>query len=219
MKKFGTIVADPNWKYDDYGQKGHGAAKEHYQESDVAEICKIPVGEWARPTTNLILFGTCPKPDLAVDVIRAWGFQIVTSIAWVKTTPTSADIAQGTGFWFFQPAEWVFFCRRSKKAKAPKYKSMKHKPMGLLVGGDGPMTASFYSPRGSHSRKPPSFIEWIEAYLPGPRLELYATGKKPGWTCWGHSTGYHLYDGGVMTLKKAQREGLVPPKTFKKEKP
>ena len=37
-----------------------------------------------------------------------------------------------------------------------------------------------------HSRKPDELYEIIEACSPGPRLELFARGERPGWTCWGN---------------------------------
>ena len=37
-----------------------------------------------------------------------------------------------------------------------------------------------------HSRKPDEQYALIEACSPGPYLELFARGKRPGWTGWGH---------------------------------
>lgn len=37
-----------------------------------------------------------------------------------------------------------------------------------------------------HSRKPDEFYDIIEACSPGPRLELFARGGRPGWTAWGN---------------------------------
>jgi len=36
-----------------------------------------------------------------------------------------------------------------------------------------------------HSRKPDDLHDLIEACSPGPRLELFARGTRPGWTGWG----------------------------------
>lgn len=36
-----------------------------------------------------------------------------------------------------------------------------------------------------HSRKPDEIYENIEACSPGPYLELFARGQRPGWTSWG----------------------------------
>ena len=42
------------------------------------------------------------------------------------------------------------------------------------------------APRREHSRKPDEQYERIEALCPGPRLELFARHRRPGWTAWGN---------------------------------
>ena len=37
-----------------------------------------------------------------------------------------------------------------------------------------------------HSRKPDEFIPLIEACSPGPYLEMFARGVRPGWDLWGN---------------------------------
>lgn len=37
-----------------------------------------------------------------------------------------------------------------------------------------------------HSRKPDELYDLIEACSPGPYLELFARGRRDGWTWWGH---------------------------------
>ncbi len=36
-----------------------------------------------------------------------------------------------------------------------------------------------------HSRKPDELYDLVEACSPGPRLELFARGSRPGWATWG----------------------------------
>lgn len=192
-KTFATIVADPNWRYQCWSEAKHGAAASQYDLADTSDIAAIPVQRWARRSSILLLWATWPKLDQAVDVMRAWGFHLVTGLPWVKTTPSKGDIKRGIGFWWQGTSEMLLVGRRGKAA-APK---SDERVMGLLVGDD----AVFYAPRGPHSRKPPSLVEWIESRLPGPYLELYARVDRPGWTCWGHDTGYHLSERGVESLK------------------
>lgn len=193
---FSTIMADPDWKYENFGQAKHGAAKAHYPGSSRNRIESIPLDRWARTDTTLLLWATCPKIDQAIDVMRAWGFGLVTSFPWVKTVPSSAELAKGIGFWSYVPAELLLVCRKGN-SPAPRYRKGE-KPDGLLVGPKGEVV--FYARRSAHSRKPLSLIEWVESYLSGPLLELYSTGNRPGWTCWGHQTGYHLAPDGVHSL-------------------
>lgn len=191
---FRTIVADPDWRYANFGAAKHGAARAHYPGTEADDMQDIPVSRWSRRDTTLFLWATLPKIDEAIDVMRAWGFSLVTAIPWVKTSPTNEDIKVGIGFWFRATSELVLICR--KPAARGPVQDKSGKQLGLLTG-DPPV---FYAPLGAHSRKPPSLMEWIESRMPGPRLELYATGAKPGWTCWGHSTGYHLDRFGVTSF-------------------
>lgn len=199
-----TIIADPNWEYNNFGAKKHGAARGHYKCSPVETISRIPVQNFSRPNSNLLLWGTLPKLDQAIDVMRAWGYSLITAVPWVKTVPSSAELAKGIGFWFQASAEILFICKNGKKTNSPKYKKYE-KPDGLLVGGERNMNSVFYSRRGPHSRKPLSLIEWIESYLPGPYLELYATSNRPGWDCLGLNTGW------LLTEKGAEWVGIENP--------
>jgi N6-adenosine-specific RNA methylase IME4 len=204
---FATILADPDWAYNNYGAAKHGAARAHYAGSTVDFISQIPVRKWARKDSTLLLWATCPKLDQAIDVMRAWGFSLVTSFPWVKTVPSKAELAKGIGFWIYGSAELLLVCRQGK-TPAPKYKKGE-KPDGLLVGEKGECV--FYARRGAHSRKPLSLIEWIESYLPGPLLELYARTTRPGWTSWGEDTGYWLDENGVHKIEKKGKP-CPPPK-------
>lgn len=204
MKTYQTIVADPNWGYQNFGAAKHGAAKAHYKGSTVEQISAVPVGQWARPDSILLLWATLPKLDEAIDVMRNWGFSLVTALPWTKTTPTSEDIKRGIGFWFYSTTELLLVCRKGK-AKAPKQKAAT-KPLGILTGEKS--NAVFYAPLGPHSRKPLSLTEWIESTLPGPYLELYARVDRPGWTCYGNEIGWWLDERGATRLTKTE-ENLV----------
>jgi|GEM_PF-773834 len=195
---FATLVADPNWGFENFGCKKHGAARGHYSGSAVEVLGEIPVASWARPDSILFLWASLTKTDCAVDVMRSWGFSWVTSWPWIKTAPSKAELAKGIGFWTHATAELLIVCRKGK-AKGPKQKRSK-KVDGLLTGPkDHPV---FWARRGPHSRKPLSLIEWIESRLPGPYLELFARTTRPGWTSWGHETGYHLCKEGVRKLDR-----------------
>lgn len=207
---FPTIVADPDWRYANFGCAKHGAARAHYPGSTAETIASIPVGRWARKNSTLFLWATLPKLDQAVDVARAWGFpELVTGCPWVKTTPKAGEIKRGIGFWWQGTAELLLVFRRGR-APAPAQKD-RAKMLGLLWGGlDGLSHLGrvsdpvFYAPRAAHSRKPLSLTEWIESRMPGPYLELYARVDRPGWTCWGHETGWHLSAEGVKQIKQEE---------------
>jgi len=45
----------------------------------------------------------------------------------------------------------------------------------------------FSAPRGplGHSSKPVEFYDLVESCSPGPYLEMFARGNRPGWVSWG----------------------------------
>ena len=189
LDPFGVVVADPPWQYRNYTDSAHGAAASAYDTMDLAALSVIPVPSWAAPDSVLALWGTWPKLDEAVALLRAWGFAYVTGIPWVKTSPASRSIYCGVGFWTQSASEILLFGTRGN----PKTRDVS--PVrGFLIGDD----RQFYAPRNrKHSRKPLDVHTWLEAKFPGPYLELFATKRHPGWTCWGRSLGFELTPGGV----------------------
>lgn len=200
-----TIMVDPNWAYSNFGLKKHGAARAHYIGSSVPDLAKIPVADMGAPGVTLFGWASFTKVDEAVDLYRSWGFQLVTSWPWVKTVPSKEELAQGIGFWTFAAAELLMAFRRGG-ARSPRQLASQ-KQVGLLTGPkEHPV---FYARRGAHSRKPLSLIEWIESRMQGPFLELFATGARPGWTCLGHETGWHLCEDGAIPIEEAKTRGLL----------
>ena len=208
---FPTILADPNWEYQNFGAKKHGAARGHYTGSGVEYIASIPVQRWARKDTILFLWATLPKLDQAIDVMRAWGFSLVSAVPWVKTVPGNGELAKGIGFWHYGTSEVLLECRCGN-AKGPAYEKGDEKPDALLTWDGDLGERVFYARRAGHSRKPLSLIEWIEARFPGPLLELFARDTRVGWETWGHETGYHLGPKGVSRYADAISSGEVEPK-------
>lgn len=197
-EKFRVILADPNWSYDNFGAKKHGAARGHYAGSPLDVLSRIPVARWADKHCILALWATWPKLDVAIDLMRAWGFKHVTGLPWVKTTPDSGEIRCGIGFWFQSASEVLLWGRRGN-AKAPKGDSPVR---GLVCGSE----KQFYNPIRGHSSKPMSLYDFIEERLKGPYLELFARNIVHGWTCIGHETGWELYEGGVRPYVKPQEK-------------
>lgn len=189
--QYRVISADPNWSYANFGAQKHGAAKAHYAGSTVEQLCKIPVAKWAHPKECLLfLWGTWPKLLDCIRVGNAWGFEYITGLPWVKTTPSSGTIRTGIGFWFQSTSEYLTVWRRGK-AKAPKRGV--DPVLGLLCGSE----RQFYAPTKEHSAKPLSLQDWIVEKFQGPYLELFARNKIHGWTSWGSDLGYYLDENGV----------------------
>lgn len=186
---FGVIVADPNWGYQNWTDKAHGAAKAHYPGASSDDIARVPVASWSAEDCVLALWATLPKLTEALSVLTRWGFEYVTAIPWVKTVPSTGRVARGVGFWSMGCAELLLIGRRGNpRSLLPRSET----PLGLLVD-----EGVFYAPRRKHSQKPDDLQTWLERRHSGPYLELYATRERSGWTCWGTNTGYRLSERGV----------------------
>lgn len=191
--QFGCIIADPNWRYDNWTAAKNGAASSAYECADTKDIANLGVQRFAAKDCYLLLWCTGPKVATGdhVLVAESWGFEPVTLAPWVKTLPKKEDISTGIGFWWQSATEIMVLCRRGK----PKRKKDAPHELGLLYGED----RSFYAPKSrKHSEKPLGIHEWLERTVEGPYLELFARRERPGWTCLGHDTGWHLTPEGVV---------------------
>lgn len=164
-KRYGVIYADPPWKFEPYSDDTgmDRAADNHYPTMDTEAIKRLAVP--AASDCVLFLWATVPMLDVAIDVLKAWGFTYKSNFVWTK------DKA-GTGFWNKNKHEHLLIgVRGSIPAPAPgeQYES------------------AFTAPRGKHSAKPFAVHEMIETMFPTlPRIELFARERFEGWDAWGN---------------------------------
>lgn len=166
-KKFGVIIADPPWPYQQFSDRKQGAASAAYNLLQIEDLAGMPVGDLAAKDCILFLWGTWPKLPEALQLMVAWGFQYVTGFPWVKTTENGA-LSYGVGFWVRGCSEYVLIGRRGN-VSPPRLEGF----LGLM------------SPTLRHSHKPDS-VHQIAETLPGPYLELFARRSREGWTVFGN---------------------------------
>jgi N6-adenosine-specific RNA methylase IME4 len=107
-----------------------------------------------------------------LSVMKAWGFQYKSNIVWHKIRKDGGPDGRGVGFYFRNVTELLLFGVKGKNARtlAP-----------------GRRQVNFVATRKrEHSRKPDEQYAIIESCSPGPYLELFARGTRPGWTVWGN---------------------------------
>jgi N6-adenosine-specific RNA methylase IME4 len=165
-KKYGVILADPEWRFETWSPKGKTAtsADNHYPTSPIDLIKARDVPSIAADDSVLFLWGTVPMLPQAFEVMAAWGFAYKSNAVWVKHKA-------GTGYWFLNKHEHCLVGTRGNiPAPAPgtQWESVIEAPVG------------------KHSEKPESFYELIEHYFPTlPKIELNARKARPGWDNWG----------------------------------
>ena len=210
LPKARSVLVDFPHRYANFSKTAHGAAAAHYDTMTYEEGVALPVGSLAEKDAHLFYWATGPKLDQCIDMVKAWGFDYVTYIPWIKTSPWSGTIRRGIGFWAMQASELLLICKRGK----PKRRNVNggsDKPIGLMVDGEGD-DRIFYGPIGKHSAKPLEIHDYIEKYCEGPYLELFATKPRENWTTVGHSLGTWLSEHGIETL--AERDARLGQEHF-----
>src|ERR1700676_1967444 len=179
--KFGTILADPPWRFQNRTGK---VAPEHrrlsrYSTMSFADIEALPVTELAAPVCHLYLW--CPNALLpeGLSVMQAWGFQYKGNIVWHKIRKDGGSDGRGGGFYFRNVRELIVFGIRGKNART-------------LAPGRSEVNC-FSSRNRLHSRKPDEQDPIIEACSREPYLELFARGDRKGWMSWGKQAGESYY--------------------------
>lgn len=173
-RKFGAILADPPWQFQNRTGK---VAPEHkrlnrYGTLTLDDIKQVPVADAAADVSHLYLWvPNALLPD-GLAVMAAWGFQYKSNLVWHKIRKDGGPDGRGVGFYFRNVTELILFGVRGKNARtlAP-----------------GRSQVNFLATRKrEHSRKPDEQYGLIEACSPGPFLELFARGERPRWTAWGN---------------------------------
>lgn len=173
-QKYGTILADPPWQFQNRTGK---AAPEHkrlnrYGTMSLDEICELPVQEIAADRSHLYLWVPNALLPYGLQVMGAWGFKYVSNLVWEKVRKDGEPDGRGVGYYFRNVTELLLFGTRGKHVRT-------------LAPGRSQVNI-VRSRKREHSRKPDEQYDIIEACSWGPYLELFSRGKRTGWDAWGH---------------------------------
>ena len=170
---FDIIYADPPWFYDNHqfmGDRITSSASRHYATMTSAELRNLPVESIAADDCLMFIWSTPPTMDVALDVIKAWGFRYVTiAFVWDKQRVNP-------GYYTMSQCEIVIVAKRGRIPRPRGARNIRQ-----LVSEKAT----------KHSRKPEEVRRRIEAMFPEQRkIELFARGvPAPGWTAWGEEVG------------------------------
>ena len=173
-RRYACLLADPPWQFINRTGK---VAPEHrrlsrYGTMNVDAIAALPIADICAPTAHLYLWvPNALLPD-GLRVMAQWGFHYKSNIVWRKIRKDGGSDGRGVGFYFRNVTEIILFGVRGKNARTLQ---------------PGRTQVNYLETRKrEHSRKPDEIYPIIEACSPGPRLELFARGTRPGWTVWGN---------------------------------
>ena len=174
LNRYACILADPPWQFINRTGK---MAPEHkrlsrYSTMDLAAIAALPVCQVVTPTSHLYLWVPNALLPEGLHVMKAWGFNYKSNIVWHKRRKDGGSDGRGVGFYFRNVTELVLFGVRGKNARTLSPGRTQVNYLGTR--------------KREHSRKPDELFPLIESCSPGPRLELFARGVRPGWTVWGN---------------------------------
>jgi N6-adenosine-specific RNA methylase IME4 len=173
LGKFGTILADPPWRFSNRTGK---MAPEHkrllrYETMSMQEIYELPVAQLAAAKSHLYLWVPNALILEGLEVMKRWGFTYKTNLIWFKIRKDGGPDGRGVGFYFRNVTEIVLFGIRGS----------------LRTSNPGRRQVNIISSRKrEHSRKPDELYPIIEACSPGPYIELFARHKRAGWKQWGN---------------------------------
>lgn len=193
--KFGTILADPPWQFQNRTGK---MAPEHkrlsrYSTLTLDDIRSIPVADAAASASHLYLW--VPNALLAegLSVLQAWGFTYKSNLVWHKIRKDGGPDDRGVGFYFRNVTELVLFGVRGSMRTLPPGR----RQVNFLA-----------TQKREHSRKPDELYEIVESCSPGPYLELFARHRRENWENWGNEVpevvGKH-----ILTERKPTREAQL----------
>jgi N6-adenosine-specific RNA methylase IME4 len=173
-QKFGTILADPPWQFQNRTGK---IAPEHqrlnrYGTLNLEEIMALPVADVAASPAHLYLWVPNALLPEGLIVMKAWGFDYKSNIVWHKIRKDGGSDGRGVGFYFRNVTELCLFGIRGKNAR---------------TGPAGRRQVNLLGTRKrEHSRKPDEMYNLIEVCSPSQRLEMFARGCRPNWVAWGN---------------------------------
>lgn len=200
-REYGAILADPPWRFSNRTGK---VAPEHkrlnrYETLSLEEIKSIPVAEVAAEKSHLYLWVPNALLPEGMEVLKAWGFEYKTNLIWHKVRKDGGPDGRGVGFYFRNTTEIVLFGTRGS--------------MRTLAPGRSQVNI-IKSQKQEHSRKPDELYHIIEACSPGPYLEIFARGTRPGWFVFGDQAEEYEIDWSTYTrnsnkaLKKSNNLSL-----------
>lgn len=180
-KKYKIIYADPPWKYssDPNSKRGvWGLAHQHYQTMNSDELKNLPVKQIADDDCLLFLWATFPILPLAIELVKAWGFEYKTvAFVWEKLDKTNNTIKKyGLGWYTRSNCEVVLLGRKGNFDR--KSASVKQIIKSTI---------------SKHSKKPNEVRDRILQLCGNlPRIELFARTKIHGWDVWGNDPNLFL---------------------------
>lgn len=138
----------------------------------LTDIAAMPVSKIAAKNSVLLMWAIDPMLNVALEVIKAWGFIFKTlGFYWVKENVKSGGFFTGLGYYTRANPEQCLLATRGAGLKR------KDRSVPRLI----------VAPRGRHSEKPVEAYNRIEQLFGNvSRIELFARNRRSGWDAFGN---------------------------------
>lgn len=134
-------------------------------------IGSLPVADIVTDCAHLYLWVPNALLPYGLDTMERWGFTYKTNLIWYKVRKDGGPDRRGVGFYFRNVTEVILFGIRGRNCRT-------------LTPGRS-QENMIISQKREHSKKPDEQFDLIESCSPGPFIELFARGARPGWFAWG----------------------------------
>jgi len=176
--KFGVIVADPPWSFNDklkYGGVIKRSADSHYSTLTPGIIRSLPVDQLAAENCILALWVPSAMLKVGLDTMEEWGFQYKQLWIWGKISKKDPTrLAFGMG-------------RLGRNCHEPCLLGVKGKYTKFLENNS--QRNLMMHPNIGHSSKPEQLQDSLDLMFPKwKKLELFARRRRPGWDCIGNES-------------------------------
>lgn len=159
------IVADPPWQFGDRLPGPKRGASKHYATMAIGQLVAWRE-TWPFKVAgdcHLLLWRVAAMQEEALQLAAAWGFTVKSELVWLKRTATGKR-------WFgmgHQVRAEHEVCLIATHGRAQPLRRNQR--------------STFEGVARDHSRKPEEFYTIVESLFPGPRVELFARTRRPGW--------------------------------------
>ena len=166
--KYQVIYADPPWPYPKRqdAKNLYGNTDYHYEVMPIKELCDMKVSEIVDENSVLFIWVATNFLEQSFEVIKRWGFDYKSQMAWVK----EGGKPGGIGWYFWGDHELLLVATKGSMLPKEKFSSV------------------LKAPRQKHSEKPKEVYEIIKKMYPNTKkIELFLRGKpQKGWSGWGN---------------------------------
>lgn len=187
LRMFGYmgILADPPWRYEMRSAAGYEKSPEaQYETMTDEELLALPVSQLAGRECILVMPAIWPRIDFAVQLLKAWEFNLITGGVWLKRAGQGA-LRMGTGYTMRTVCEPFLIGRVGEpQVRLTNLRNAIGELGAISLDDVGSVTIDALA--REHSRKPPEYRQLLERLTPRAfRCELFAREPWPGNDVWG----------------------------------